>query len=151
MTRIRTAIPGTGFMAWVQADALSRIGADVVGILGSSPEKSESAARRSGIGKAYAAIDELWIGHRDRADEILIRDPALLSPEAKRHAAYPGGHNEGYDDTFKQCFKAFYDYLAAGDFSAPQQFPTFLEGHKELVLCEAIIKSHREQRWAVIG
>ena len=146
MTRIRTAIPGTGFMAWVHADALSRIGADVVGILGSSPEKSESAARRSGIGKAYAAIDELWIGHRDRANEILIRDPALLSPEAKRHAAYPGGHNEGYADSFRACFAAFYDAIRRRDFSTPS-YPTFADGHREIQVCEAILKSHKTRSW----
>ena len=26
-------------------------------------------------------------------------------------------------------------------------FPTFAEGHREVVLCEAILKSHRQQRW----
>ena len=31
------------------------------------------------------------------------------------------------------------------DFSAPATFPTFAEGHKEIVLCEAILRSHKEK------
>ena len=35
--------------------------------------------------------NSLWLGHRDSANEQLTRDPALLSAEARIHAAYPGG------------------------------------------------------------
>jgi predicted dehydrogenase len=66
---------------------------------------------------------------------------------ARRFVGYPGGHNEGFADTFKQCFRAFYDYIAAGDFSAKPLFPTFAEGHREVVLCEAILQSHWQQSW----
>jgi predicted dehydrogenase len=91
--------------------------------------------------------NELWIGHRDRANESLIRDPALVSERAGRHVDYPGGHNEGFPDTFKQCFRAFYDAIAAGDWGSSSAFPTFEDGHREIVLCEAILTSYREGRW----
>jgi predicted dehydrogenase len=91
--------------------------------------------------------NELWIGQRERANEVLPRDPALLSPPARRHADYPGGHNEGFPDTFKHLFRAFYGYIAAGDFAAQPTFPTFDDGHREVLLCEAVSKSHRERRW----
>jgi predicted dehydrogenase len=91
--------------------------------------------------------NELWIGHRDRANERLHRDPALLSEAAQAYATYPGGHNEGYDDTFKQSFKAFYSTVAAGDLRGPKPFATFVDGHEEVVLCEAILESHQERRW----
>jgi predicted dehydrogenase len=91
--------------------------------------------------------NELWIGHRDRANESLIRDPALVSEQAGRYVDYPGGHNEGFPDTFKQCFRAFYDAIAAGDWDSRSAFPTFADGHREIVLCEAILASHREGRW----
>lgn len=93
----------------------------------------------------------LWLGHRNSPNQQLIRDPGLVTAAARAYITYPGGHNEGYDDTFKQCFHAFYGYLAAGDFSAPRPFPTFEDGHHEIVLCEAILASHREQRWVEIG
>lgn len=95
--------------------------------------------------------NELWIGKRDAANEILLRDPALLSPAARAAASYPGGHNEGFPDTFKQLFRAFYGYIAAGDFSAPRPFPTFSDGHREILLCEAILKSHHERRWVAVS
>jgi predicted dehydrogenase len=91
--------------------------------------------------------NDLWIGHRDKPNESLVRDPALLSPLARTATDYPGGHNEGYDDSFKQCFRSFYRYIAAGDFTAPKPYPTFTDGHREILLCEAILKSHRQQRW----
>ena len=80
-----------------------------------------------------------------------IRDAALVSDAAGSFINYPGGHNEGFPDTFKQCFKSFYDYIAAGDSSAAPTFPTFADGHREIVLCEAILNSHREQRWIEVG
>jgi predicted dehydrogenase len=91
--------------------------------------------------------NELWIGHRDKPNEVLTRDPALLHPPVRRFTNYPGGHNEGFPDTFKQLFRDVYDYLDAGDWQAPRSFPTFRDGHKEVVLCEAILRSHREGRW----
>ncbi|MCW8130851.1 MAG: Gfo/Idh/MocA family oxidoreductase [Planctomycetota bacterium] len=94
--------------------------------------------------------NELWLGHRDRANETLARDPALLSDRARGYSNYPGGHNEGFPDTFKQCFRAFYEYIAAGNFEAPPYFPDFAAGHREVVLCEAILASHRGQQWVEV-
>jgi predicted dehydrogenase len=107
----------------------------------------EIAGSKCAVAWCSETPNELWVGHRDAANENLIRDPALLSPPVRKYANYPGGHNEGFPDTFKQCFRAFYDYIQAGDFSAPPTFPTFADGHREIVLCEAILKSHRERRW----
>jgi predicted dehydrogenase len=92
----------------------------------------------------------LWIGHRNQANQSMIKDPALMSPEARGYAAYPGGHVEGYPDTFAQLFKDFYAYIAAGDFKAPRTFPTFETGHEELVLCDTIALSARERRWTTV-
>lgn len=94
--------------------------------------------------------NELWIGHRSGANQSLLRDPSLVSDAARHYINYPGGHNEGFPDAFKQCFRSFYDYIAQGDYSAEPGYPTFASGHKEVVLCEAILKSHREQRWITI-
>jgi predicted dehydrogenase len=95
--------------------------------------------------------NSLWIGRRDRASEILPKDPGLLSPEARGYAAYPGGHAEGYPDTFVQLFKDFYRYIALGDFRAPRSFPTFETGHQELLLCEAIAESAQKRAWVDLG
>ncbi len=95
--------------------------------------------------------NSLWIGRRDRACEVLPKDPGLQSPETRGYAGYPGGHAEGYPDTFVQLFKDFYGYVAAGDFRAPRSFPTFETGHEELLLCEAIAESAQKRSWISVG
>jgi predicted dehydrogenase len=107
----------------------------------------EMAGSRGALSWCSEQPNELWIGHRAKANEVLVRDPALVSAATRRFISYPGGHNEGFPDTFKQCFRAFYDYIAAGDLNAPATFPTFQDGHREIRLCEAILKSHRQAGW----
>jgi predicted dehydrogenase len=91
--------------------------------------------------------NELWLGYRDKANESLIRDPALVSAQTRPYVGYPGGHNEGFPDTFKACFRAFYDHIEAVPGATLTPFPTFKDGHREILLCEAILQSHREGRW----
>jgi predicted dehydrogenase len=52
--------------------------------------------------------DELWMGRRDGPNAVTVKDPALMAPAAASYADLPGGHSEGYDDTFKQLFRRFY-------------------------------------------
>ena len=49
--------------------------------------------------------NEMWIGYRDRPNEVLIKDPALLHADAKEYAHYPGGHPEAYPDGPKNLFR----------------------------------------------
>ena len=95
--------------------------------------------------------NELWIGHRDRPNEHLLKDPALLAPEARQFASYPGGHHEGFPDTFKQMYTAIYRYIQAGDFTALPDFPTFADGHRALRVGEAVLRSAREGRWVKVS
>jgi predicted dehydrogenase len=95
--------------------------------------------------------NNLWIGRRDRACEVLPKDPALQTPESRGYAAYPGGHPEGYPDTFVQLFKEFHGYLGKGDRKATRTFPTFETGHDELVLCEAIAESSQKKAWISVS
>ena len=91
--------------------------------------------------------NELWIGSRREANRLLPKDPSLMSPRSRGYSAYPGGHQEGYPDTFVQLFKEFYKYIQRGDFVAPRTFPTFDTGHEELALCDAILQSSRARLW----
>lgn len=95
--------------------------------------------------------NEIWVGHRDGPNELLLRDPSLLTEQARAFTSYPGGHNEGFPDTFKQLYRAVYEDIRVGKASRPAPYPTFEDGHREVLLCEAIIKSHRERRWATVG
>ena len=65
------------------------------------------------------APNSLWIGERGEANRELMRDPSLLDADAARFASYPGGHNEGFPDTFKQLYRAVYtDVLNGAAFGA---------------------------------
>ncbi len=95
--------------------------------------------------------NDLWIGRRDAPNGVLMKDPALLSPEARAVASYPGGHQEGFPDTFKQMVAQVYGYLRAGNFNAQPDFSTFADGHYEMLLCEAVERSAKENRWVKVG
>jgi predicted dehydrogenase len=91
--------------------------------------------------------DELWVGHRDTGNEIFIKDPSLLKPAARNYADLPGGHSEGYDDTFKQIFRRFYASIGAGDVS---EYPQFVDGLRQLTILDAVLRSHRTRAWAEV-
>ena len=95
------------------------------------------------------APNEVWIGKRDKANEVLLRDPGLVHDAAKSAISFPGGHNEGFPDTSKQMFKEVYAAVAAGKQST-NTYPTFADGLRELVLCEKIIESDKQQGWVKV-
>ncbi|HEX6298910.1 MAG TPA: Gfo/Idh/MocA family oxidoreductase [Acidimicrobiia bacterium] len=110
----------------------------------------EIAGSESAIRWLSTEPEDLFIGHRGRANEVLSRDPALYAPEAVRLIAYPGGHLEGFPDTFRALFSQVYADVAAGQPSDAPTYPTFVDGHDVMLVTDAIAKSHREQRWASV-
>jgi predicted dehydrogenase len=94
--------------------------------------------------------EELWLGHRGRPNEVLLRSPALLEPEAAVRTTLPAGHAEGFADTFKELYRAVYRAVAAGGMPDEPDFPTFVDGHRENVLAEAVLRSARERRWVEV-
>jgi len=88
--------------------------------------------------------DELWQGHRNTANGIYIKDPSLLKPAARSYADLPGGHSEGYDDTFKQVFRRF--YASIHDSGAPE-YPQFADGLRQMVILNTVLESHGRRGW----
>jgi predicted dehydrogenase len=91
--------------------------------------------------------DHLWIGHRDRANEILLRNPALMGPAGRAAAALPGGHVEGFGDTFGALFRAVYEDVVAGAPAERPPYATFADGHDEMLVNDAVAESSRTERW----
>ena len=89
--------------------------------------------------------NELWIGHRDAGNQLLLKDPSLLKPEARSYADLPGGHSEGYDDTTKQMFRRYYAAVCAP--GASPEYPQFADGLRQLVILRAELDSHRTRGW----
>jgi predicted dehydrogenase len=128
------------------------------GARGSVSVSQISAGRKNSlqyeIGGSSAAVawdseqpDQLWIGHRERPNEILIKDPALMGAAGRAAAALPGGHVEGFGDTFAAHFRAVYADIAAGRPSARPGYPTFADGHDEMLVNDAVAESARLGRW----
>ena len=90
---------------------------------------------------------ELWIGDRTAPNALLMTDPSLMHEEVRPFANYPGGHQEGFPDTFKQLYRAIYQDVQSARPSAAPLYATFEDGHREVVLCEAILKSYRTNSW----
>lgn len=131
-------VRGVMTVSQVSAGRKARLWFEIDGTSGSLSWHSESP-------------NTLWIGRRDRPSELLGKDPALMTPAARGYAAYPGGHTEGYPDTFLQLFRDVYAYIDAGDINAPRHFPTFSTGHDELILCEAIQRSAEKRAWVELS
>jgi predicted dehydrogenase len=89
--------------------------------------------------------NELWIGHRDSANQLLLKDPSLLKPEARGYADLPGGHTEGYGDTAKQVFRRF--YASVGEPAMSPEYPQFADGLRQLTILRAELESHRTRGW----
>jgi predicted dehydrogenase len=94
--------------------------------------------------------EDLWIGHRGQPNQILKRDPGLLHPIAAAVAGYPGGHVEGYPDTFRALFNDVYAHIRKGG-EGPAHYPTFADGLRSLHVCDAVARSSRDGRWVSVG
>lgn len=103
----------------------------------------EIAGSKSAIEFNSEEPNQVWRGFREKANEILFKDPGLNGEAARHFTDYPGGHAEGFPDTFKMGFRAFYDAVMAGVMPEAPEFATFEEGHREIAVCEAVVASAR--------
>jgi predicted dehydrogenase len=92
--------------------------------------------------------DQLIIGHRDRPNEMMYRDPMNSAPEASRNMLYPVGHVEGFPDTFRALFSQVYRAVLGG--GGEGTYPTFADGHDAVLVTEAVATSHADERWTTI-
>ena len=116
--------------------------------------------RLDGGARAVCAISQLsagrrnacsfQVGHRDRPNEILLRDPSLQSPPAAAAQALPPGHLEGFADTFRELYRAVYREVERGGPPERADYPTFADGHDEALIADAIAASAREGRWVEV-
>jgi predicted dehydrogenase len=106
----------------------------------------EIAGSKASLAWHSETPNTMLLGERT-AITIIERDPGALAMGARQFSDYPAGHAEGFPDTFKQLYRAIYADVLSGQPSAAPQYATFTDGHREVLLCEAILQSHREERW----
>jgi predicted dehydrogenase len=109
----------------------------------------EIASQKAALYWDQETPNELWVGKRDKANEILMKDPGLLDEEAAELVFYPGGHQEGWPDALKNLFADFYRNIESGEKDAGY-YATFEEGHYIMKLIDAILESHQKQQWVNI-
>jgi predicted dehydrogenase len=89
--------------------------------------------------------EELWLGHRDAPNQLLLKDPSLLDEKARAFADFPGGHAEGYPDTHKQLFRRFYTSIA--DASLTPDYPVMADGLRQMKILDAELASAKTRAW----
>jgi predicted dehydrogenase len=133
------------------------------GARGSFTVSQTSAGRKNGLwfqvdaaeaSFAWAQEDpnRAWVGRRGAPNLEIQRDPAELDPRAARLSRLPAGHPEGWFDALAAVVDDFYSSIEAGANGRAHEsdLATFREGHARVCLVDAIIESHREQRWAPV-
>lgn len=87
--------------------------------------------------------NELWIGRHNRPNEIMAKDPSLVSPDARAYVHLPGGHQESWADAFCNLIRDAYAWIAAGGEPEAKSamLPTFNDGYRSNCLVDAMLKS----------
>src|SRR6476660_9087113 len=79
---VGAAVIGTGFIGTVHVEALRRIGVQVRGVLGSTPERGAARAATLGVAQAYPSLDALLAD--PAVDVVHVTSPNDLHvPQAK--------------------------------------------------------------------
>jgi predicted dehydrogenase len=132
MVRYENGALGSFAVSQISAGRKNSLRVEIDGATGSAAWTSEQP-------------DELWLGHREQPNEVLPRDPALMNAAGAAASFLPGGHIEGFADTFRALYNAVYKAVLEGR-PAPDSYPTFADGHDEVVVCEAVERSARERK-----
>ena len=125
--------------------AVSQVSAGRKNLLEWEVDGSESAASWNS-----ETPDHLWIGHRGRPNEILQRSPELMNAAGAAAAGLPGGHVEGFADTFHAMYREVYGAILAGAAPANPAYATFEDGHYGMLVGDAVARSAREERWVEV-
>ena len=95
--------------------------------------------------------EDLWIGHREGPNQILLRDPSLMNPTGAAAAFMPGGHPEGFADTWAAFFTQVYRDVARGGRGPESTWATFDDGHYEMLFCDAVLASAARGAWVDVA
>ena len=113
----------------------------------------EIDGRKAALAWNQEEPEKLWMGYREKANEIVLSDAGLMQPAARAYQNHPGGHNEGWPDGLKNMMANFYGYVCAGKdvrYSKPT-FATFADGHRVMKVVDAILMSSERGCWVEVA
>src|SRR5579883_89375 len=88
--------------------------------------------------------NELWIGHYNKPNCMMAKDPSLIASDALPYVHLPGGHQESWADAFRNVIQDAYTWIREGGHpeAKPAPLPTFEDGYRSTCLIDAMLKSH---------
>ena len=97
--------------------------------------------------------DQMWMGNRDKDNQLIMRNPNLMTPEAKQYTYLAAGHPEGWNDAMKNNLQSFYTFIRDKKTPGvdPCDFATFEDGHYLMRITEAILESSRTKQWTDVS
>ncbi len=87
IAKVAAAVIGTGFIGTVHVEALRRIGVQVRGVLGSTPERGQARVDALGVPRAYDSLQELLAD--DTVDVVHVTSPNDLHVSQSRRSSRP--------------------------------------------------------------
>lgn len=111
----------------------------------------EVCGSKAGLKWRQEQQNELWIGHRERANELLHKDPSLINAAARPYAHLPGGHQEAWADAFCNIMRDIYGRIAGNTPAAGQTcYATFEDGYRANCVVESILASAKTGAWTPV-
>lgn len=94
--------------------------------------------------------NELWLGYREKPNQVMISEASLLSSEAK--AVSGPGHTKGILDTWHQFLKTVYSEIRSNRKFDPTKvtFASFYDGHRDVAILEALLASNKSKTWQLV-
>jgi len=92
--------------------------------------------------------NELYLGFRNEANRLLMKDPQLLEPEVREYAHYPGGHTEGYPTCMRNLFRNIYRKIREPEREV--DYATFRDGCTVDLIVEAVLRSSETRQWETV-
>jgi predicted dehydrogenase len=94
----------------------------------------------------------LWIGHREKANEVFYESPQQQTGETGKYATLPTGHPMGYHDAVLNLFRDFYEAVAAkrAGKTCKVTCPDFRTGHEMMCVIDAAVRSDKSGAWAMV-
>ena len=95
---------------------------------------------------------KLWIGHRDKPNEIFLKDPNIMLENSKGFCNTSTGLAEGYLDSWKNIMSRIYEYIRIDGNKKKiiPDFPTFENGYHIMIIIEATLESAKQNKWVDI-
>lgn len=97
--------------------------------------------------------DQMWMGFRDRDNSLVMRNPNLMSADARKYTYLAAGHPEGWNDALKNNIQSYYSFIRDGKEQGkdPCDFATFEDAQYIIKLTEAILQSNETRSWVDVN